>query len=150
MKLDVQKRIAGDISKCSPKRVRFDTENLSEIKEAITKKDIGNLISQGIIKILPARSPSRARARKIHIQKTKGKQKGHGSRKGKKTTRGFNKETWMNKIRLQRELLKKLRDKSMIDRKTYRMLYLRAKGGFFRNLRHLKLYIEENKLIIKK
>ncbi|MBI2419008.1 MAG: hypothetical protein HYV28_14135, partial [Ignavibacteriales bacterium] len=46
---------------------------LDEIKEAITKIDIRNLINQGIIKGKPYVGTSRFRARKRLIQKRKGR-----------------------------------------------------------------------------
>ena len=45
MMLKPQKRIAAQVLKCSPKKIVFDTEKLSEIKEAITKQDIKTLIT---------------------------------------------------------------------------------------------------------
>jgi len=49
MKLDVQKRIAASVLKCSPKRVIFDSTKLKEIKEAITRSDIRGLVIDGFI-----------------------------------------------------------------------------------------------------
>lgn len=56
----------------------------------------------------------------------------------------------MTKIRTQRVFIKDLRDKNLINVTNYRELYRKSKGGFFRNKRHIKLYIQENKLINKK
>jgi len=44
MKLNLQKRLAAQILKCSEKRIQLDTTRLSDIKEAITKADIKSLI----------------------------------------------------------------------------------------------------------
>ena len=55
----------------------------------------------------------------------------------------------MKNIRAQKKLLKALRDKNLISKQVYHLLYNRAKGGFFRTRRHIKLYIEERKLIKK-
>jgi len=77
------------------------------------------------------------------VQKKKGRQKGEGSRKGKKKA---GKKEWMNTIRIQRAFLKELRAKKIIDKKIYRNLYLKSKGGFFRSKNHIKLYISEHKL----
>ncbi len=150
MKLDVQKRIAGKILKCSPKRIRFDTSRLEDISKAIRRLDIKSLINQGAITKLPAKGVSRGRARHNSAQKQKGRRRGHGSRRGKKTARLPAKEVWMDKIRLQRRILKHLRDNQKIALQTYGELYLKAKGGFFRSKRHLWLYITEHKLQIKK
>jgi len=146
MKLKLQKRLSADVFKRSKKKIHFNEEMLEEIKEAITKADIRGLIKKNAIIVEPARGVSRVRARKIAKQKSKGRQKGKGSRKGKKTARLPAKRAWMNKIRLQRDLLKELRSKELISRGNFRILYLKAKGGFFRSRRHLKIYINDNNL----
>jgi len=95
------------------------------------------------IKIKRVKGSSKLRARKRKVQKRKGRQKGPGSKKGKQRS---GKREWMNKIRVQREFLKELRDKNIIDKKVYRNLYLKSKGGFFRSKRHIKLYLTEHRL----
>ena len=55
----------------------------------------------------------------------------------------------MIKIRSLKAMLKVLRDKGMIETATYRNLYMKAKGGFFRSKRHLRLYVDEQGLIKK-
>ncbi|MBS3133504.1 50S ribosomal protein L19e [Candidatus Woesearchaeota archaeon] len=144
--LKSQKRIAAQVLKCSPKKVVFDIEKLSEIKEAITKQDIKTLISDGSIKRVRGNEQSRARARIRANQRGKGRQRGHGSRKGRATARLPKKKRWINGIRLQRDFLRKLRDDKLIPKKAYRELYMKSKGGFFRSKRHLELYISEHGL----
>jgi large subunit ribosomal protein L19e len=150
MKLKIQKRLSGDILKCSEKRVKFDTERLDEIKESITKADIKALINDKAIFCIQKKGVSRVRARKIQKQKSKGKRSGEGSRKGKKTARLPRKTAWMIKIRAQRVLLRSLKYNEIVTNEIYRKLYKKAQGGFFRNRRHIKLYIEEHGLINKK
>ena len=147
MSLKNQRRIAARILKCSPYRVKFNEERLADIKEAITKLDVRGLIKEGAILELQIKSQSRGRIRLLARKKKRGQRKGHGSRKGTKTARLGRKENWINHVRKQRRLLAKLRSQKKIDGKTYRMLYLKSKGGFFRNVRHIKLYVEENKLM---
>jgi|SRR3989344_4921186 len=144
--LDVQRRLAAQILNCGENRIKFDPESLEEIKEAITKADLRGLISRGTISKRRLHNTSRFWARSIKKQKGKGKQKGPGSRKGKKTARTPPKATWMNKVRLQRHYLKQLRDKKLLPIESYHDLYMKVKGGFFRSLRHLKLYIEERNI----
>ena len=143
MRLDNQKRLAAGILKCSKKRIRLDPDSLSDIKEAITKADIRGLINDKVIIKVPAKGVSRVRARKRLVQRRKGKQKGPGSRKGSRGARLPRKREWINKVRAQRELLNRLREKKIIDGKLYRDLYLKSKGGFFRSKRHIKIYLEE-------
>ena len=149
MELKVQKRLAASVLKCSKSRIKLDSERLDEIKEAITKVDIKALIIDNAISRKPVNNTSRFRARKKIIQKRKGRQKGPGSRKGKRTARLPKKRAWISKVRIQREFLKYLRDKGLIKKNVYGDLYLKSKGGFFRSKRHLKLYIDEHGLIKK-
>ncbi len=142
----LQKRLASQILKCSPKRVKIDTDKLAEIKEAITREDVRSMIESGAITKMQKRGVSKGRHRKFLIQKRKGRRKGAGTKKGKKTAKIGKKEVWMNRIRLQRSFLNELKDKKIVDVQTYRDLYRKAKGGFFRNKRHISLYIEEHKL----
>ena len=144
--MKVQKRIAAQVMKCSPKRVKMDPEKLSEIKEAITRHDIKLLIGKGDIKRKQKKGVSRTRANKILKQKRKGRQRGHGSRKGTLNARGSTKTTWIRKIRKQRAFIKGLLENKKIEQTTYRIIYKRCKGNYFRNVRHIKLYLEENKL----
>ncbi|MFH0936168.1 MAG: 50S ribosomal protein L19e, partial [Candidatus Woesearchaeota archaeon] len=120
-----------------------------EIKEAITKSDIRGLINSNIIRAKPKHGISSFRSKKIRLQKRKGRRKGHGSRKGKKTARLSRKNAWINKIRAQRSYLKYLHDKKLISPSNYRLLYRKSKGGFFRSERHIKLYIDEHNLLNK-
>lgn len=144
--LDVQRRLAADILKCGRNRIKFDPEKTEEIKEAITKSDIRALIGNGAITKRRTLNTSRFWARKIKGQKRFGRQKGPGSRKGRKTARLNPKRRWINNIRLQRKFIKLMRDKNTITSTAYHELYSKSKGGFFRSLRHLKMYTQERGL----
>ena len=148
--MKIQKRLAGQLLNASPKRIKFDNERLADINEAITKTDVRKLIDEKAIRKVQVKGVSRGRARKTQTQKSKGKRKGKGSRAGKSTARLPGKESWMNKIRSQRQLLKTLRESELISQKSFRDLYRKAKGGFFRSQRHIKLFIDDQDLIIKK
>ncbi|MBU4501755.1 MAG: 50S ribosomal protein L19e [Nanoarchaeota archaeon] len=143
MRLKSQRRIAAQILKVGENRIWFDGDRLEEVKEAITKIDIKKLIKDLAIQSKPETNISGYRRRKKYLQKRKGRQKGQGSRKGTANARKPKKESWMIKIRLQRGLLKKLRDNKTLEPEEYRNLYKKAKGGFFRNKRHVLLYLEE-------
>jgi large subunit ribosomal protein L19e len=150
MKLKIQKKLAADVLRCSEKRVRFDELRLDEIKESITKADIKALIIDKVIYCIPKKGVSKVRARKIKSQKSKGQMKGAGSKKGRKTAKLPRKKKWMDKIRSQRTLLKRLKEKKVVSDEVYRRLYKKSKGGFFRSQRHIKLYIEEHNLVQNK
>lgn len=148
--MKTQKRIAAQALKTSPNKVTFDLERLADIKEAITKADIRVLVSEGAITKKPVIGPARAKAKKIKIQKSKGLRKGSGSRQGKKTARLPRKEAWMIKIRKQRSFIKELKEKGLVQNNTYRELYQKTKGGFFRSKRHIKIYLEDKGLFTGK
>jgi len=146
MNLKNQKRLASNVSKRGLEKVKLDPLRAEDIKSAITKADIKSLIKEGAIKVINKTGVSRVRARKKHQQKRKGRQKGHGKRKGTAKARTPKKRAWISKIRPQRTLLKSLRDSKKIPTATYRELYGKSKGGFFRSRKHLLQYMNTNKL----
>ncbi len=141
--LKFQRRVAASILKCGEGRVWIDPDRIDEVAEAITREDVKRLIKEGAIRKKQVKGTSRGRYRKrLYKRLYKGRKRGPGSVKGKRTARLSRKEKWMMTIRPIRRTLKILRDSGVIDRKTYRKLYLRAKGGAFRSVRHLLLHIE--------
>lgn len=148
--MNLQKRLAGTILKCSPKRVKFNPDMLEDIKEAITRNDVKGLVRAGVIEKIPEQGVSRVRARKRAVQKRKGRRKNAGSRKGTRNARFPRKDEWINKIRKQRALIMVLKKKQFITTGIAKELYQKAKGGFFRSKGHLKLYLTEHKMVTKK
>jgi large subunit ribosomal protein L19e len=148
--MELQKRLAAEVLNCSPKRVRFDPEHLTQIREAITKFDIGTLVNKGFISKVQKQGISRARAKKLQIQRRKGRKTGHGSRKGLASARLNPKMVWIERARAQRGLTKRLRAKGLITNESFKTIYAKIKGGFFRSTHHIKIYIEEQDMIIKK
>jgi len=145
--MKAKRKLAAKILKISPKKVSFAVEALDEIKKAITRSDIRGLIAVKKIVRKKTNSQSKVRARKIAKQKSKGRQKGAGSKKGRKFASVTRKERWMTKIRVQRAFLEELRGKWLLSPKDYRKLYAKSGGGYFRNKRHIKLYMADQKLI---
>ncbi len=150
MNLRNQRRISAKIMGVGKRRVWIDPSRMQDIKEAITKADLTALMNDNAIQKRPEEGQSRGRARKKKIQKSKGRQKGRGTRKGKKGARLPQKRNWMNKLRQQSALLKRLSTKKMITISTYHDSYKKSKGGFFRSVRHLKGYLTDHGLIINK
>ncbi len=148
--MKLQKRLAAQILNCSPGRIVFDPEKLGEIKEAITKFDVRRLIDRGIIRRVPVQGISKFRARVAKAQARRSRRVGPGSRKGSANARANSKLQWMRLIRAQRDLLKRLRDHKLITQETFNMMYAKAKGGFFRSTHHIKLFLKEQELFIKK
>jgi|TARA_Y100000310_G_C20613210_1_gene779152 large subunit ribosomal protein L19e len=143
MQIKIQKRLAAQLLKSSENNIWLDSNRLDEIKEAITKADIKSLIKDKAIKSKKRVGISRYRIRKRYAQKRKGRRSGFGSIKGGKYARLSKKNSWINRIRVQRTFLQNLRDKEVIDRSSYRSLYMKCKGGFFRSKRHIKMYMHE-------
>ncbi|WEL23944.1 50S ribosomal protein L19e [Candidatus Nanohalovita haloferacivicina] len=142
MDLKNQRRMAADIMDVGKDRVWIDPDNQEKVDEAITRNDIRNLIEGGTIQKKDVKGTSKGRARKKKKQKQKGRRKGQGRRQGKKTARKSSKDKWMENIRAIRSELKEMRDEEEITQEQYRNLYDRAKGGFFRDTKHLKNYVE--------
>jgi len=147
MRLKSQRRLAAQLLDVGENRVWFDNDRMEEIKEAITKADIYKLIKDFAIQARPQQGSAGYKRRKKYSKKRKGRQHGQGSRKGTWNARLSQKESWMTRIRLQRALLKNLRKRKIIDPKTYRMLYMKVKGGFFRSKRHVLLYLGEQGIL---
>ena len=145
-----QKKLAAQILKSSKNRIRFDQSRLDEIKEAITKAAVRGLIHSGAIYELPMNITSRGRIRAAIIQKRKGRGKGPTRKKGKHSARLPRKREWISRIRLIRVILTSFKERGVLKTKDYRMLYMKAKGGFFRSQRHLKLFMEEQGMLKQK
>jgi large subunit ribosomal protein L19e len=146
----LQKRLAAQALNCSPNRVKLDETKLADIKEAITKFDVQRMINKGYITRLPVQGIAKFRSRQRRAQKRKSRRVGHGSRKGTANARANDKLQWMRRIRAQRDLLKRLRDHELITQDTFNNMYLKAKGGFFRSTRHIKLFLQEQAMFAKK
>ncbi|MCC6012986.1 MAG: 50S ribosomal protein L19e [Candidatus Verstraetearchaeota archaeon] len=141
MDLSVQRRLAAEILGVGIGRIWIDPSKIDEVSNAITREEIRKLIEKGIIKAKQKKGTSRARARRIHRQKRKGLRKGPGSRKG-----AVKVDDWVERVRAMRRFLRLLRDRKIITRKVYRMLYMKVKGGVFHDKRQIKAYIEEHNL----
>lgn len=142
-----KKRLAAKVLGASLSKVFFAEEAQAEISKAITRSDMRGLIAVGKVALKNKNHRSRGRARKLRLQKRKGRQRGHGSRKGGKHSLVSRKDTWKARIRVQRRFLRSLLNRQILSHGNYRLLYVKSKGGFFRNLRHVKLYLTEHKLI---
>jgi len=134
--LTIQRRLAASILKVGESRIVMDPEHLEDIKNAITRYDIKKMISHGYIKI----KPTKIKKPELHPKKRK---KGPGRRKGAMGTRLRKKRAWINTIRPMRKILKDMKEKKVIDTRTYRETYHLIKSGVFRSRSHLKLYLKQ-------
>jgi len=145
-KLTLQKKLAADILKVGKSRVWLDpdTEKQKELQAAITRADIRKLIQKKSIKALPTKisRPLPAKERK--------KRKKTGSRGGRTHARLPGKKRWISTIRPLRSMLREFKDEGQISGVDYRRLYMLAKGGQFRSRSHMRLFMEQNRMLKKK
>ena len=135
--------MAADVLDVGTGRVKI--VDAVKAQQAMTKDDVRGLINSGAIECRPIIGVSRARGREIAHQKKKGLRKSVGSRRGTAKTRMRPKEIWMKKVRGLRIALNDLKPK--LAEGQYRALYMMIKGGYFRDRKHLKLYVTEKKLL---
>lgn len=147
MDLKNQKRMAAELLKCGASRVWINPNRISDVADAITRADVRTAIQSGSIVKLPKKGISRGRINKNLKQKEKGRQTGHGSRKGTLKTRSPKKTRWVKTIRALRDELRKYREDGKIDRATYRRYYGLTKGGMFRGRRNLEEHLRGEGLL---
>ena len=138
MQLTNQKRLAAKILGFGVHRVWINSDYIDMVASAVQTEDIREFIDQGIIKAKPVKGTSRARARVRLEQKRKGRRKGQGKRQGTANARNPRKNRWMRTIRAQRRVLKELRTDGTLDAAGYRHYYLKAKGGSYRSIAHMR------------
>ncbi len=137
-----QKKIAASVLKVGVNRIWFDPEAAGDIANAITREDLRELISSGVVKAKTVKGVSRGRARKVDVKRAYGHRKGHGSRSGAKGARNPRKQQWMTKIRALRKKLRELKSDGTLDKSAYCTMRRKAKGGVYRNVAHMEAHIE--------
>ena len=124
-----QRRMAASILKCGEHRIWMDADRIDEIAKAVTRGDVKVLISGGAIKSKQVKGISSGRNQYKQHQKKKGRQQGHGSRRGAKFARLPRKDRWIRTIRPLRSYLRSLRDEKKISPHGYRKYYQGGKRG---------------------
>ena len=127
MKLEGKKALVARALNLGKKRIIFNSQRLSEVKEAITKQDIKDLLSSGAISI------REVKGRKI-ITKRKGRRRAGSFRKKVKNS----KRRYMILTRKFRAHLKNLRSKDKITKDEYIKLRKEISASLFKDLSRLK------------
>jgi len=147
MSLVTVKRIASRLLKIGVNKIRIRQEDVPRAKNALTAEDVRSLIKNKVVSSKPCKGVSRARAKRKHEQVKKGRRRGMGSRKGKKSSRIPSKQLWMKKVRSQRKLLKELYDDKIIDSQTRKKIYYMIKGNMFKSKNTMMIYLKEHKMV---
>lgn len=150
MSLKSQRRLAAKILKVGESRVWIDPDRVSDVETAITREEIRKLIHEGVIKSVPKKGISRARAQELKEKKKKGRRRGPGTREGASRSRVSKKEAWMKKVRAMRKRLRMLKEERIITESVYRMVYKKVHGGVFNSVADMERYIKTQGLWKKK
>ena len=140
--LRAKKRLVSRMTGVGIHRVKFDTDHLDDIADAITRDNIRSLITAKTIRIKKIVGTSRGRAQ---FKRTQRKKRGakQGSKKGAKGARTPRKGLHIIKVRALRYRLKIAKDRKEITNKEFWTLYKMINGNTIRNSAHLRSLIEE-------
>ena len=142
--LKAKKRLTARVTGVGVHRIKFDTDHLDDIADAITRENIRSLITANTIKIKTLTGTSRGRAQKKKSQKNK-RGTTQGSKQGRKGARVGKKEVYVAKVRSLRRLLKIAKDRKDLTNPEFWALYKKVGGNTVRNKAHLRTLMEEIK-----
>ena len=140
--LKAKKRLVSRVVGVGVHRIKFDSDHLDDIADAITRDNIRSLITANTIRVKSIVGTSRGRAQTKRIQKKK-RGTTQGSKKGRKGARSKRKENHMIKVRALRYRLKIAKDRKEITNPEFWELYKMIGGNTIRNSAHLRSLIED-------
>ena len=142
--LKAKKRLASRVTGVGVHRIKFDTDHLDDVADAITRENIRSLITANTITIKSFTGTSKGRAHKKKAQRNK-RGTTQGAKKGKKGARVGKKEVYVAKVRSLRRLLKTAKDRKDLTNPEFWILYKKVGGNTVRNKAHLRTLMEEIK-----
>jgi large subunit ribosomal protein L19e len=140
--LKAKKRLAARVTGVGVNRIRFDTDHLDDVADAITRENIRSLITANTIRIKSFTGTSKGRAHDKKAQKNK-RGTTQGSKQGRKGARVGKKEVYVAKVRSLRRLLKIAKDRKDLTNPEFWSLYKKVGGNTVRNKAHLRLLMDE-------
>jgi len=142
--LKAKKRLAARVTGVGVHRIRFDTDHLDDVADAITRENIRSLITANTIRIKSFTGTSKGRA---HTKKAQRNKRGttQGAKKGRKGARVGKKEVYVAKVRALRRLLKIAKDRKDLTNPEFWILYKKVGGNTVRNKAHLRTLMDEIK-----
>ena len=132
MKLDKKKNLAARTLNVGKNRIIFENSRLGEIKEAITRQDIKDLLKEGAIKIRLEKG-----RRKVEKRETKRK----GGKIKKKVEK--RKQEYVKITRKLRGVVGELKRQGKINLEVYKELRKKIKAKAFRSKIHLQEYLKD-------
>ena len=140
--LKTKRRLVARILGVGANRIKFDSEYLDDVADAITRDNIRSLLTANIIEVRPIKGTSKGIA---HHKKSQRRKRGtkQGSKKGAKGTRIGKKQVYVRKIKALRHRLKVSKGRKEITNQDYWKLYRQVGGNQVRNVAHLRTLIEE-------
>ena len=142
--LKAKKRLASRVTGVGIHRIKFDTDHLDDIADAITRANIRSLITANTIRIKSFTGTTKGRAHKKKAQKNK-RGTTQGAKKGRKGARVGKKQVYVAKVRSLRRLLKIAKDRKDLTNPEFWVLYKKVGGNTVRNKAHLRTLMEEIK-----
>ncbi|MBS3099963.1 hypothetical protein J4463_01990 [Candidatus Pacearchaeota archaeon] len=127
MNLKPKKKLAVKVLGVGAERIKFNSERINEIKEAITRQDIKELVKSGAIEIISAKG------RKKIVKRTTRRRAGKVKKKIKNR-----KQNYVKLTRKLRRYIKELKSHGGIEEKKYLALRNSIKNSEFRSKQHLK------------
>jgi large subunit ribosomal protein L19e len=146
LSLKSQRRLAAEILKVGETRVWIDPERIDYVETAITREEIRKLIHEKVVKSLPEKGVSRARARILAAKRKKGLRRGPGGKSGPARSKISKKQAWINRIRPLRRRMTELKVSRAITVSTYRKLYDMSESGVFESKADLERYIRTHNM----